>query len=180
MKICKLCNKPFKSSCIIDGKRISLADRKYCLECSPFKAHNTKALLVPRQTGEIKLKVCVGCKQELPLSAFWKKSPTKYQSRCKICLYKYQEDRRQPVKKLLLQYKGGKCVVCGYNKCVAALDFHHIDPSQKDFAVGRSLKNMNITKVEKELDKCVILCSNCHREFHFGDLNLENFLRPHN
>ena len=73
---------------------------------------------------------------------------------------------RKQIKKWAVEYKGGKCEKCGYNKCIKALDFHHTDPTQKDFSISdRSLK-LDWKDIKKELDKCKLLCSNCHREEH--------------
>ncbi len=71
---------------------------------------------------------------------------------------------RKELKNKAVEYKGGSCEKCGYNKCMEALEFHHIDPKEKDFGIGgrtRSWKN-----VKKELDKCIMVCANCHREIH--------------
>lgn len=73
--------------------------------------------------------------------------------------------KRRAIKKALVMYKGGKCQICGYNKCIRALEFHHLDPSQKDFGISKSItKDMKILK--QEVDKCILLCSNCHAEEH--------------
>ena len=64
----------------------------------------------------------------------------------------------------LVEYKGGKCEKCGYSKCVNALEFHHLDPNEKDF--GISGKTWSLERLKKEVDKCILLCSNCHREIH--------------
>ena len=72
---------------------------------------------------------------------------------------------RQKKKLMAIQYKGGKCQQCNYNKCIAALVFHHRDPLTKLFSIGDgNTRNWNIIK--KELDKCDLLCSNCHAEKH--------------
>jgi hypothetical protein len=68
-----------------------------------------------------------------------------------------------------VEYKGGKCSSCGYNKCIAALEFHHLDPSKKDFSISSSGNTRSWNKVKEELDKCVLLCSNCHREVHTNE-----------
>ena len=76
---------------------------------------------------------------------------------------------RRNTKHRLLQAMGGKCIICGYDKCDAVLDFHHLDPSKKDFALGSaraSIKNWNF--LVEEVKKCVILCCRCHREHHEG------------
>jgi len=72
---------------------------------------------------------------------------------------------RRNLKKKLVDYKGGKCEICGYDKCMRAMQFHHKDPSQKDFGIGQ--RNISdIEKLKKEIDKCQLLCSNCHSEVH--------------
>lgn len=63
-----------------------------------------------------------------------------------------------------IEYKGGKCQYCGYNRSVAAMCFHHLDPSQKDFNVSGNTMRWELMK--GELDKCVLLCLNCHAEEH--------------
>lgn len=60
----------------------------------------------------------------------------------------------------LIDKHGGRCVICGFDRCLAALDFHHIDPDEKD---GKA-------ETEEEASKCVLLCANCHREHHHGGL----------
>ena len=73
--------------------------------------------------------------------------------------------KRRAIKKALLDYKGGKCQKCGYDKCMRALEFHHVDPDGKDFGVSKTLtKSMSLPK--QEVDKCILLCSNCHAEEH--------------
>jgi len=73
--------------------------------------------------------------------------------------------KRRAIKKALVMYKGGKCERCGYNKCDRALEFHHLDPTQKDFGLSKCLtKSMKTLK--QEADKCILVCSNCHAEIH--------------
>ncbi len=76
--------------------------------------------------------------------------------------------RRKKLKKMAIEYKGGKCILCGYNKCVRALNMHHIDPAQKEFGLSSRGLTRSWEKVSRELDKCVLLCSNCHDEVHEG------------
>ncbi len=73
---------------------------------------------------------------------------------------------RKRTKELLVEYKGGCCEFCGYNRCIEALEFHHIDETTKEFAVSGSTKSLE--KQKKEADKCYMLCANCHRELHAG------------
>ena len=58
--------------------------------------------------------------------------------------------------------------MCGYDRCQWALDFHHLDPSQKEFGISMDGITRSWERVQKELDKCVLVCSNCHREIHAG------------
>lgn len=67
-----------------------------------------------------------------------------------------------------VEYKGGKCQYCGYNKCLEALDFHHLDPRKKDFNMSDRNLTCDWDKIKKELDKCILVCANCHREIHAG------------
>lgn len=75
---------------------------------------------------------------------------------------------RQKIKIDLVNYKGGKCVSCDYDKCISALEFHHLDPKEKDFSIGESGKTRAFEKMKEEVDKCVLVCANCHREIHAG------------
>jgi len=131
-------------------------------------------------------KVCRKCKQEKPVKDFCKYSKSKdgYHYWCKKCQIdanrtRYQtnlETRKKHVKRTrkarrraklkAIEYKGGKCQLCGYKKCPAALEFHHIDPSKKDIRIS-AIGGRKWSIVKKELDKCILLCSNCHREIHY-------------
>lgn len=74
-----------------------------------------------------------------------------------------------------IEMKGGKCEVCGYDKNLAALEFHHLDPSLKNFQIDlRSFANKCINSLKLELSKTILLCSNCHREMHNPELSIEN------
>jgi hypothetical protein len=78
---------------------------------------------------------------------------------------------RQRVKQRAVAYKGGQCQVCGYDRCIQALQFHHLDPAQKDFTI--SGKTMAWERIREEIDKCLLLCANCHAEVHSGLLPFE-------
>lgn len=86
--------------------------------------------------------------------------------------YQRIKDRRHQTKSKLVAYKGGKCQVCGYNKCNDALEFHHIDPSTKSFTISSSNIYKNMNKLKEEVDKCMLVCSNCHKEIHAGLVNV--------
>lgn len=76
--------------------------------------------------------------------------------------------RRRLLKKMAVEHLGGKCVCCGYSRCIEALEFHHKDPSQKDFSVSGSGATRSWELVKAEIEKCALLCANCHREVHAG------------
>lgn len=80
--------------------------------------------------------------------------------------YDSVKDNRHRKKELLVEYKGGKCQICGYDRCIQALDFHHLNPDEKDFSLSSSSKSLD--ELKKEADKCILVCSNCHREIHAG------------
>ena len=82
--------------------------------------------------------------------------------------YDRVKKRREKIKQELIQYKGGKCEICGYDKCSAALDFHHLEPSEKDFGISSS-SVLSFDRLKKEVDKCILVCANCHRELHFKE-----------
>lgn len=82
--------------------------------------------------------------------------------------YRYLKNSRIRLKEKLVEYKGGKCERCGYNKCITALEFHHLDPNEKEFGVG-NFEVLSFDKCKKEVDKCILVCSNCHREIHYEE-----------
>jgi len=69
-------------------------------------------------------------------------------------------------KEQALEYMGNCCKKCGYDKCKSALEFHHLDETKKDFGISQDGNTRTWDQVKKELDKCVLLCANCHREIH--------------
>jgi DNA-binding CsgD family transcriptional regulator len=76
-------------------------------------------------------------------------------------------DWRARAKKKLVEYKGGECGKCGYNKCLQALEFHHLDPKEKDFTI--SGKSWSFERLKNEVDKCILVCNRCHTEIHYLD-----------
>jgi hypothetical protein len=76
-----------------------------------------------------------------------------------------QAARRRKLRARAVAALGGKCLICGYDKCHAALDFHHVEARTKDLEIsaGTSWK-----RIEAELPKCLLLCATCHREVHDG------------
>lgn len=85
-------------------------------------------------------------------------------SRCKKC-HSEQEMERYYKKQAFIDSKKTPCAKCGENR-IRCLSFHHIDPANKDFTIGQ-LRKSSFDIIEKEIDKCICLCLNCHHEFHY-------------
>jgi hypothetical protein len=89
--------------------------------------------------------------------------------------YYYQKLRGLKRKLELIELNGGCCKKCGYNKNIASFEFHHRDPTQKEYQLDlRKLSNTSMVKLMSEVEKCDLLCANCHREVHSPDLNMNN------
>lgn len=91
----------------------------------------------------------------------------KYADRAEY-LKKAVADRRRKLREMAIEYGGGQCQLCGYSKCKRALSFHHKDPKQKDFGLSANGLTRSWEKTQKELDKCILVCANCHMELHEG------------
>lgn len=93
----------------------------------------------------------------------YKRKTNTTMKKCNNCAINH---RRHELKKRAVELLGGKCSVCGYNKSIKALQFHHIDPSQKSFVIsGQHCRSWK--KIEEEIKKCILLCANCHAELHY-------------
>jgi transposase len=88
--------------------------------------------------------------------------------RCKRCRLEHVVKRRRTVKATLVAEAGGRCCICGYERCVAALEFHHLDPLEKRLGISAVGLTLSIAAVRAEAAKCVLLCSNCHAEVESG------------
>jgi hypothetical protein len=91
--------------------------------------------------------------------------------RCKRCTQERVAERRRKVKRILVAEAGGRCRMCGYDRCVAALQFHHLDPLGKSFALSNQGVTRSLEKAREEAQKCVLLCANCHAEVESGHLS---------
>lgn len=142
--------------------------------------------------------VCKECKQELPIEMFQKRGKNKksglwmYDSRCRICHKPHKKQnwipsenehtnklfgKRKQYQQLIVDVKE-RCVVCGYDKCKNALDFHHKDSTTKVAGISKMItgsSEVDLEAIINEIEKCVIVCSNCHREHHSGILCLDEY-----
>lgn len=114
-------------------------------------------------------KKCPSCNVVKPGSDFYWQSGKRARqgSWCKSCMNSQVVRRQQDYKKQAVELKGGKCSVCGYSKYLGALEFHHLDPYKKDLNIAMiTQSSKKFKQLTEELDKCVLLCANCHREEH--------------
>jgi hypothetical protein len=98
--------------------------------------------------------------------------------RCKRCRIEQVSDRRRAVKRILVADMGGRCAICGYDRCEAALEFHHVDPTQKSFALSLQGVTRSLAAARAEARKCVLLCATCHAEVEAGVTPLAANLQP--
>ena len=140
MRTCLLCSGPIPLKIRLNGKVRNLQNRKYCLACSPFGAHNTRTRENPTVRPDANAK-----------------------------FRRWQKKARCERKLELVRMFGGECRICGYSfPCPAAFTFHHIDPVQKTFEIGSIGLLRKWSELVAEAQKCVLLCCRCHAEFHGG------------
>ena len=88
--------------------------------------------------------------------------------RCLQCRAAAVATRRRRIKEILVQAAGGQCVICGYERHIGALHFHHLDPEQKSFSIAHAGITRSLERALEEVHKCVLLCANCHAEVEAG------------
>lgn len=153
MPNCKNCNNHFPNRIKINGQMKNTSGRKYCLTCSPFGLHNTRAFGYVRKTQtKRECKICGKL----------------YKAKGTVCPSCNANSRRFEIKLMAISYLGGSCASCGYNKCPAALVFHHVNPENKEFTFGGH-HGLSFQRIKNELDKCVLLCNRCHAEHHWEE-----------
>lgn len=168
--ICNQCKKEVFVNQKINGKWHKISKNRLCFDCKPLysdiKNHITK---MHRTDGHGINKLCPKCLKILSLDNFSNNNKDGYKTTlCKKCsLYKSRNSRRR-FKQDCIDFLGGRCSICSYNKCPDALEFHHIVPGKKDFSISKFPGTIITDKVIEELSKCRLLCSNCHRELHYS------------
>ena len=128
-------------------------------------------------------KICTKCGKELPLDAFpWrdKKKGTR-RADCKECHSGYMKQQYAQKKSIIEEQKAQqKCAKCGESRGYV-LDYHHLNPKEKEITIARMTSNKyKLEDIQKEVEKCIVFCANCHREFHhfekLNNLTLEEYL----
>jgi predicted Zn-ribbon and HTH transcriptional regulator len=141
---CRKCGEIIPTRIKIDGKERNLQNRKFCLKCSSYKSGNTS----PHDPIIRRAKI-------------WKLYTQKEKDAVKLCNYYRALQIRDEMYMLL----GNKCKICGYNKCKRSLSFHHRNPSDKLMNLGlNTLWAKNREVIKAEVEKCDLLCLNCHTE----------------
>ena len=97
---------------------------------------------------------------------FWLEASGYY--RCVRCRWERVSRRRRQLKEILVAEAGGRCRLCGYDRSLAALEFHHVDPATKSFGLATGGLTRSVAACREEARKCVLLCSNCHAEVEIG------------
>ena len=115
-------------------------------------------------------KQCPKCSEIKELQEFDKRPNGNIQSYCRKCCNDNRYSLLKQHKITILNELGNCCSKCGYDKNTSALEFHHIISEDKDFHFG-SANTTDIKKIRKELDKCILVCANCHREIHYPQNN---------
>ena len=154
MPICRQCGVEFPNWWKLEGKRRNISKRKFCLSCSPFGRHNTKA-----NNPKSREKLCRRC-GEIDPDKFYKNKKIL----CIACDNIRSVEKQKEMKKRIVEYLGGKCSICGYNKCLRSLHLHH-SKGGKDVNFSH-IKNWGWERVLVEIVKCELVCSNCHGEIH--------------
>lgn len=161
---CRKCKSYFPTYIKIGGKTKNLSKRKYCLVCSPWGKHNTRSF--EHITVKKMERSCIICGKLYSYKGL----------KCHTCKSRI---KRHSIKNDAINYLGGKCSFCNYNKCPAAMVFHHLNADEKDFQIGNS-PTQSWDKIIKELDKCILLCTNCHHELHYNKHNENRIDRLNN
>lgn len=156
---CIICNNEFEAQ---------KSTAKYCSnECRNASRRAKYA------TGEkgLREKVCPICE-----NTFTPKTAAASQ---RLCCYDCMPDGTQLTRGMFLakikERQGGKCIKCGYDKCIKALEFHHLDPSKKDFTISND--HFKLLDAVNESKKCVLICSNCHKELHDNLWSIEDLMK---
>jgi hypothetical protein len=111
------------------------------------------------------MRECINCLEEKSEDGFYRKGGRSkgYMSLCIPCFNAATLVRHQAKKQQAVIHLGGKCSRCGYDKCIRALEFHHTDPKIKS-GYWSTMRGWSWERLQKELESCILVCANCHRE----------------
>lgn len=163
-----------KNICIVCGNEFDAikSTKKYCSqkcnnEMRRIRYAENKKTQENKPIKEMAEKQCLICNQ-----TFRPKTPTaNLRSCCYDCMPDGTQLKRGEFLAKIKQQRGGKCEKCGYNTCIKALEFHHLDPTQKDFTISND--HFKLKEAIEESKKCILICANCHRELHDNLWNIK-------
>lgn len=163
MPNCKKCQNWFPTRCLIDGKEKYLHTRSYCLECSPIgskqgyelRKENTKATTKRRVGYPCICKIC---------NRIFKATKNIICSTCRSRYQRYKNRNKG------IEYLGGQCAICKIND-YDVLTFHHRNQEDKIFNLSANWGVAKWAKLQEELEKCDLLCNNCHQKLHRNERN---------
>lgn len=154
-RLCPNCNQSVPKYVWKNGKKINCQNRRYCFDCSPLGSHNTRVLEVSENTKE-----CPDC---LDL----------HNQRNKRCFRCYFHRRKRRIRQKIEQIVGYSCWICGYDKCKRNIHFHHVNEETKSFGLTARELMLKWDRIWPEMQKCIVLCGNCHGEVHEGIISEE-------
>ena len=140
---------------------------KKCTKCGITKPINEFSKAISRKDGHnVYCKVCNKSYRDVNKEIIAKRDKEYYSKTKDVRNAKLRQEYSE-LKQQLVDYKGGKCSVCGYNKCLRALTFHHCKDKKK-FEIGTAMarRTYTIEQLKEEADKCILVCFNCHMEIH--------------
>lgn len=161
------------NKCVVCGKEFEAikSTKKYCSNKCQNAMRRQKYAERERISKDISYK---GTEKICPIcgAKFYPKTAMAHQ---RTCCYTCMPDGIQLTRGMFLakikEARGGKCIRCGYDKCLKALEFHHIDPNKKDFTISND--HFKLLDAIAESKKCILICSNCHKELHDNLWNLD-------
>lgn len=164
------------NTCVICGKEFEAikSTKKYCSqactnEARKIRYHERKKDPIPleQRANNCPEKECIICGKKF--------KPKNAAANQRMCCYDCMPDgvqlKRGEFLAKIKEIRGGKCERCGYNTCMKALEFHHLDPDKKDFTISND--HFKLKDAIEESKKCILICANCHRELHDNMWNIE-------
>lgn len=161
---CNNCGKEFTKSLAKYNRYLKLYQENFFCSVSCSVIHRNRLRKDKNIDNERNCTIC-------GRTYIYSKSKGHRLTRCNTCENRIHREKR---KRKLIDCKGSKCEICGYDKCLGALEFHHLDPSKKEFQLNVNYASQAWEIVKKEIDKCILVCANCHREIHTGLINLKH------
>jgi hypothetical protein len=168
--ICERCKKEFFEDWRKDKQSRKNPIRFCSRSCSNKRQHSEET---KKKISKALIKInkfCISCNMKLNWS-----NKSGFCSKCKKpskTRNELMKTHRENIKLKLIELKGNKCILCGYFRCIKALEFHHTNPKEKDYGISMKVGNLGLEKIKIELKKCILVCSNCHKEIHNNMINL--------